>query len=185
MLLEACMEYFEVFADNGACLGLVPRAEVHRRGLWHRSAHCFVWNSRGEMLLQRRAPDKDLYAGSWDYAAGEHLKHGESYLRGMQRGLLEELGLANIWPVADGPLCREALQWPGGIDAEIQQAFVLITDQPIQVDGVEVVAVRWVDRNTLLGWIDAAPDAFTPWFLREMRRLSIASRWDQLVKALS
>lgn len=179
------MEYFEVFGDDGACLGTVPRAEVHRRGLWHRSVHCFVWNRRGEMLLQQRALNKDLYAGCWDYAVGEHLKSGESFHRGMKRGLFEELGLGDTRPLPDGAVYREALQWPGGIDAEIQQAFVLTTDASIRADGVEVAAIRWLDRDALLSWMKASPAEFTPWFLREMERLSIAARWDQLVKALS
>lgn len=179
------MEYFEVFGDDGACLGQVLRGEVHRLGLWHRSVHCFVWNSRGEMLLQRRAPDKDLYAGCWDYAVGEHLKAGESWQRGMRRGLFEELGLRGVSPLPLGEICSEALRWPGGIDAEIQQAFALRTDAAVQADGVEVAGLSWIDRARLQAWTSQDPAAFTPWFLRELRRLSIFERWDQRVNAVS
>ena len=179
------MEYFEVFGDDGACLGLVARGEVHRRGLWHRSVHCFVWNGRGEMLLQRRAVDKDLYAGCWDYAVGEHLKAGESWQRGMQRGLFEELGLKGQQPVPLGELYREALHWPGGIDAEIQQTFVLRTDASVHADGVEVAELAWVQRDQLSRWLVEAPGEFTPWFVREMERLSILADWNQLANALS
>ncbi len=57
-------EYFEAFDDADQPLGLVAREEVHRRGLWHRSAHVLVWSSDGALLLQRRVAHKDLYGGT-------------------------------------------------------------------------------------------------------------------------
>ena len=86
-------ELFEAFDDDGASLGLVPRETVHQLGLWHRSVHIILHNYAGEMLLQRRSLDKDLYGGLWDYAVGEHLKPGESFDAGAARGLQEELGV--------------------------------------------------------------------------------------------
>lgn len=179
------MEYFETFDEAGASLGLVLRSEVHRLGLWHRSVHCLVWDNTGRMLLQRRADDKDLYAGCWDYAVGEHLKPGESWSRGMQRGLSEELGVIGTVPFPLGALCREALRWPGGIDAEIQQAFVLRHDGPLKPDGVEVAALEWTGREALARRVAESPGQFTPWFLRELTRLDIFGRWDQSLNALS
>lgn len=179
------MEYFETFDETGASMGLVMRADVHRLGLWHRSVHCFAWNSAGQMLLQRRADDKDLYAGCWDYAVGEHLKPGESWLRGIRRGLAEELGVSGAAPIPLGSTYREAQRWPGGIDAEIQQAFVLRCDGPFTADAVEVAALEWVDRAELRRRVTASPARFTPWFVRELARLDILAVWDQSLKALS
>lgn len=59
-------ELFEVFDAAGRSVGLRARAEVHRTGAWHKSAHVFLFNPAGELLLQRRAADKDLYADVWD-----------------------------------------------------------------------------------------------------------------------
>jgi len=179
------MEYFDVFAGNGACLGQAPRPEVHRLGLWHRSAHAFLFDGAGRMLLQRRAPDKDLYAGCWDYACGEHLHSGESFLRGMRRGLFEELGLVEVAPQPIGEVNADSLFWSGGVDAEIQQAFILRHDGDVRVDRVEVMAVQWVIKAELVSMLERGPDEFTPWFRKELTRLHILRDWDQRVKALS
>jgi isopentenyl-diphosphate Delta-isomerase len=179
------MEYFDIFAASGAALGQRLRGEVHRHGFWHRSAHAFVFDGAGRILLQQRAPDKDLYAGCWDYACGEHLHSGESYVRGMRRGLFEELGLARVSPRPMGEVCADSLVWPGGVDAEFQQAFVLRYDGEMHVDPVEVAAVRWVTKAELLVMLDRSPDVFTPWFRKEIARLHILRDWAQLANALS
>lgn len=41
-------------------VGTELRSEVHRRGLFHRAVNIVVWNSQGQLLLQQRAPDKDV-----------------------------------------------------------------------------------------------------------------------------
>ncbi len=179
------MEYFDVFAGNGACLGQVPRQEVHRRGLWHRSVHALLFDTAGRMLLQRRAADKDLYAGCWDYACGEHLHSGESWLRGMRRGMSEELGLTDLLLQPIGDVHADSLAWPGGVDAEIQQAFIARHDGDLSVDRVEVMGVQWVTKAELVLMLERTPDVFTPWFRKELTRLNVLQDWDQLVKAVS
>lgn len=173
------MEYFDVFAANGACLGQMRRSEVHRLGAWHRSAHALVFDGVGSMLLQQRAPDKDLYAGCWDYACGEHLHSGESYVRGMRRGMFEELGLTDVNLQPIGEVTADALAWPGGVDAEFQQAFILRHAGEVRVDRVEVAAVRWVTKGELLKMLERSPDDFTPWFRKEITRLHILRDWDR------
>lgn len=174
------MEYFDVFARNGACLGQAARHEVHRLGLWHRSAHAFLFDKTGRMLLQRRAADKDLYAGCWDYACGEHLHSGESYRRGMRRGLFEELGLIDAAPRSIGAVNADSLGWPGGVDAEFQQAFLLRHDGEVRVDPIEVMAVLWVTKAELLAMLEHNPEEFTPWFRKELTRLHILRDWDRV-----
>ena len=165
-------EFFEAFDDDDNPLGLVPRDEVHARGLWHRSAHIFVFAADGRMLIQRRAEDKDLYAGCWDLAVGEHLQPGETYAEGAARGLAEELGIfAQPSPV--GVLVRNEWVSDGARDREIQQAFVLHYDGPIQLDPVEVAEIRHIAPDELRRWMAEAPEAFTPWFRSEMERLKL------------
>ncbi|MCP5179834.1 MAG: NUDIX domain-containing protein [Pseudomonadales bacterium] len=171
------MEYFDTFDVDGTWIGQAPRAEVHARGYWHRSAHVFLFDGDGRMLLQRRAADKDLYPGRWDYAVGEHLRSGESYRRGAARGLCEELGLFGLSLQPLGALFAEPLTWPGGVDCEFQQAFVTRHDGPVTADGVEVVALRWTDREALRVEAAESPHNFTPWFLRELGRLRVIENW--------
>ena len=74
------------------------RKTVHRKGLLHRTAH--VWllrrTPRGtvEVLLQRRAPDKDSFPGCWDISSAGHIPAGAEWIPSALRELKEELGLA-------------------------------------------------------------------------------------------
>ena len=94
--MTADEEHFDTFDDDGQPTGLKPRSEVHRLGLWHRSAQVFLYTPAGELVVHRRAVDKDLYAGLWDHSVGEHLHPGESYLAGALRGVQEEFGLHGL-----------------------------------------------------------------------------------------
>lgn len=87
-------ELFDVLDENGNKTGRTkPRSAVHRDGDWHRAIDVIVINRRGEILLQRRAADKDSFPGMLDISCGGHLAAGEDSLTGALRELKEELGL--------------------------------------------------------------------------------------------
>ncbi len=168
-------ERFQTFADDGTPLGLIPRSRVHRVGLWHRAANVLLLRSSGKLLLQQRAADKDICPGRWDLSAAEHLKPGESFRAGAQRGLHEELGLDDVELEPLGGVRRVVFADPaaGVLDRELQQTFRGITDAPVQPDPQEVDAVREVDVAALERELNAAPDRFTPWFADLTRTLKL------------
>lgn len=166
-------EYFDTFDDAGRPTGPALRAEVHARGLWHRSAHVFLFTADDELWIQRRAPGKDLYPGRWDFSVGEHLRPGESYLEGARRGLAEELGVSGVelTPLAAvrRNVCRiDAL---GLVDREYQQAFRGCHDGPVTPDPAEVSDVARITLPALTARIRQAPDDFTPWLRSELDHL--------------
>lgn len=168
-------ERFEVFSESGEALGLVPRSEVHARGLWHRSVHVFLFDAAGRLHLQRRASDKDICPDLWDQSAAEHLKPGESYAAGASRGLIEELGVTGVALTPLGAPYPARLDLPalGVHDYELQQSFRGVWAGALHPDPLEVAEVRTVTLATLADWMRAAPEDFTPWFLRDVFRLRI------------
>lgn len=168
-------EHFEAFDDRNRPLGLLPRQQVHARGLWHRSAHVFLFTPGGELYVQRRAVDKDLFPDRWDLSVGEHLKPGESYLQGALRGLAEELGVTGAVLEALGSMHRSECRVPelGVVDRELQQAFRGTHPGPITPDPEEVAEVRAISLKELACWVTGTPDAFTPWFLEELHRFEL------------
>jgi isopentenyldiphosphate isomerase len=174
-------ELFETFDDTGRSTGLVPREDVHARGLWHRSAHVFLFDRRGALWVQRRAAGKDLFAGRWDFSVGEHLKPGETYLQGALRGLQEELGVTGIELEPMGPERRWRFELPesGVVDRELQQAFRGRYDGPLAPDPSEVADLKAVSLEALARWLQSAPDDFTPWFVAELRQLGWVAAPDQ------
>jgi isopentenyldiphosphate isomerase len=166
-------EYFETFADDGSPLGLVPRSQVHQQGLWHKSAHVFLFDSTRQLYLQRRASDKDLYANLWDFSVGEHLIPGESYHAAAVRGLQEELGIKGVALQAVGGERASSYHAAdqGVSDREFQQAYSGCYDGQILPDPAEVAEVRSITLVELERWIARTPEQFTPLFVRDIYEL--------------
>jgi isopentenyldiphosphate isomerase len=173
MSIDLSAELFETYDEQGSPVGLVPRTQVHAEGLWHKSAHVFLFNPEGKLYVQRRSVNKDIYANRWDYSVGEHLQPGESYLNGALRGLEEELGVPAIPLVALARERRCTTTIPGKQvwDRELQQAFQGSWAGPVIPDPAEVACVCTLSLTKLAKWMSEDPDAFTPWFLWELRAL--------------
>lgn len=92
-------EIFDVVNDRDEVIGQAPRSEVHARGLLHRAAHVLVFNTQGEVFLQKRSMRKDRQPGLWDSSASGHVDSGEDYDACAARELREELGLRVSQPL--------------------------------------------------------------------------------------
>src|SRR6059058_5512119 len=86
-------EIFDIVDENDVVIGRNTRSEVHRLGLRHRAVHVLVFNSRGEVFLQKRSMKKDTFPGAWDSSSSGHLDSGEDYDACAVRELWEEIGL--------------------------------------------------------------------------------------------
>src|SRR6266702_5667294 len=91
-------ELFDVVNERDEAIDRKPRSEVHRLGLMHRATHVLVFNSRGQVFLQKRSMQKDRQPGLWDSSASGHVDSGEDYDVCAVRELQEEIGLALAKP---------------------------------------------------------------------------------------
>src|SRR6266705_2842483 len=99
MIQDMSQEIFDVVNEGDEVIGRATRAEVHERGLMHRAIHVLVFNSRGQVFLQKRSLRKDRQPGLWDSSASGHLDSGEDYDACAVRELREEIGLAVAQPL--------------------------------------------------------------------------------------
>jgi isopentenyldiphosphate isomerase len=155
-------ERVDVLDESGKPTGEVAwKSEAHRRGLWHRCFHCWVYGTEasGEpyLLVQRRAAEKDTWPGYLDVTAAGHLGAGEKPLEGGLRELEEELGLS-VDPARLIPLgsCRIEQEIPGGCDREFHDVFLLFDPTPPQrmrlhAEEVEAVLSMSLDDAEALG----------------------------------
>lgn len=74
----------------------VPRHRMRAQRLTYRATYILVFNSKGEILVQKRTTTKDMYPGYYDVAAGGVVTAGESYGESAEREAQEELGLAGV-----------------------------------------------------------------------------------------
>lgn len=125
-------ELFDVVDSEDRVIGQATRREVHTKGLFHRSVHIWVFNSRGELFLQKRAMTKDENPGYWDSSAAGHLNAGEGYRTCAHRELMEELGISKeLQFFMKFPASRETL-W------EHVETYLCTTDQKITINPMEI-----------------------------------------------
>lgn len=94
-------EIFPVVDLSGRVVGRATRGECHSGSmLLHPVVHLHVFNSRGELYLQRRPLWKDIQPGRWDTAVGGHVDYGETVEEALRREVREELGIVDFKPEA-------------------------------------------------------------------------------------
>lgn len=83
--------------DSGEVIGSATRGECHSGSmLLHPVVHLQLFNSRGEIYLQKRPEWKDIQPGRWDTAVGGHVDYGESIHEALRREVREELGIVDF-----------------------------------------------------------------------------------------
>ena len=93
-------EIFPLVDADGNVIGSATRGECHNGSyLLHPVVHLHVFNSQGELYLQKRPEWKDIQPGKWDTAVGGHVDFGESPREALNREVREELGITDFEPV--------------------------------------------------------------------------------------
>ncbi len=91
-------EMFPITDEEGNIVGAATRGECHNGEsmLLHPVVHLHVFNSRGELFLQKRPHWKDIQPDRWDTAVGGHVDLGESVEQALARETREELGITDF-----------------------------------------------------------------------------------------
>ena len=92
-------EMFPLVDEQGNITGAATRGECHNGSkLLHPVVHLHVFNSQGELYLQKRPDWKDIQPGKWDTSVGGHVDLGESVEMALRREVREELGITEFTP---------------------------------------------------------------------------------------
>ena len=89
-------EIVTIVDDQNRVIGSTFRRDMRAQKLPHRATYVLVFNSSGELFVQKRTTNKDVFPGYYDPAAGGVVLAGESYLEAAMRELEEEIGTRNV-----------------------------------------------------------------------------------------
>lgn len=156
-------EQVVVVSENDEILGLMEKMEAHENGILHRAFSVFLFNDKGEMLLQKRASGKYHSPNQWTNAVCSHPKIDETYLDGAQRRLKEELGITTDLTEKFSFIYKADVGqnlW----EHELDHVFTGNYEGNFALNEQEVSEVRYISMQQLDEEMNANPEKFTEWF---------------------
>ena len=153
-------------------VGTQEKLAAHRAGVLHRAFSIFIFNSKGQMFLQKRAPCKCHSGELWSNACCSHPRPGEELLPAAHRRLQEELGFD--CPLREvGSFIYKVDLGTGVSEHEFDHVLVGQSDATPKVDPKE--ASEWALRNVadIQNDLQTHPELFSYWFplaLKQMKR---------------
>ena len=161
--------------------GHLSKAECHDGdGLLHRAFSVFLFNARGDLLLQQRSAGKRLWPMFWTNTCCSHPRQGESMEIATRRRLQQELETSSTLEFIY-KFTYQARFDDQGSEHELCSVYLGRLDRQASANDTEIAVLRYVSAAELQQEIDAEPGRFTPWFKMEWQRLN-QDFTDQLAK---
>ncbi len=144
-------------------IGTERKMAAHKNGgKLHRAFSIFVFNSRGELLLQQRAKQKYHAPLMWANTCCSHPRPGESILEAAHRRLKEELGFDCPLEEKFSFTYREPVG-NGLTEWEFDHVIFGHYDGPVIPNQDEVESVKWITLDELKRELTADPEKYAPW----------------------
>jgi isopentenyl-diphosphate delta-isomerase type 1 len=157
------MEVFDIINDDGSVIGQATRKECHNGSfLLHTVVHALVFNSKGDLLLQKRSMMKDIQPGKWDTSVGGHINPGETSIEAVIREADEELGIKN----AEFEKFNQYIITTD-IERELVYSFKCIYPKPFNFNKDEIDEIKFFSTEEIDSLLEQ--DFFTPNFEEEWK----------------
>ena len=143
-------------------IGLMPKLEAHQKGVLHRAFSVFIYNSKGEMLLQQRAFGKYHSEGLWSNTCCSHPLPHETPLSGATRRLQEEMGIQASLTFLYSFLYKAELD-KGLTEHELDHVFWGISDYEPIINTAEVANYKYISIKDLKEDLENNPAKYTEW----------------------
>ncbi|MGE0567876.1 MAG: isopentenyl-diphosphate Delta-isomerase [Bacteroidia bacterium] len=171
------MEKVILVNEKDEAIGEMEKLEAHQKGLLHRAFSVFIFNSKNELLLQRRALDKYHSPGLWTNTCCSHPRPGESILEAANRRLNEEMGIATNLE-HKGSFIYKAEFDNGLTEHELDHIVIGCFNEDPNINPEEVDSFKWLDLESVKTDLEQNPHNYTVWF-REIINQNFTSFTDQ------
>jgi isopentenyl-diphosphate delta-isomerase len=143
--------------------GVAGKMETHTKGLLHRAFSVFIFNRKGEMLLQQRAMNKYHSGGLWTNACCSHPQPGEDTKKAAIKRLKEEMGFETTLKKLFDFVYKVDFE-NGLIEHEFDHVFVGEYDGLIHFSNDEVMACSYKNMQDIADSLEKNPTQYTTWF---------------------
>ncbi len=150
-----------VDADDNE-IGTMQKMEAHVLGKLHRAFSVFIFNTKGELLLQQRAIDKYHSGGKWTNTCCSHPRMGETTLAAAHRRLKEEMGMECQLTYAFNFTYRADVR-EGIYEHEYDHVYFGVTNTIPAPEPEEVSAYRYMNMKVLENELQINPELYTEW----------------------
>ena len=143
-------------------IGADFKMKVHKEGKLHRAFSIFIFNSKGDLLLQKRSLKKYHSGGLWTNTCCSHPNFGETILFAAHKRLKEEMGfdcdLKEIFSfVYKAKLDKDI------IEHEFDHVLIGKFDRNPKINNNEVEDFKWVSPKFLASDIKNNSNAYSYW----------------------
>ena len=149
--------------DNDNEIGTMEKQEAHLKGKLHRAISVFIFNSKGDLLLQQRAISKYHSGGLWSNACCTHPRKGESTEKAAKRRLVEEMGMRCDLKFRFSFIYRAELA-NGLIEHEFDHVYFGESDDEPILNAEEAENFKYENIYTLINNVKKNGSEYTEWF---------------------
>ncbi|MDE2589563.1 MAG: isopentenyl-diphosphate Delta-isomerase [Patescibacteria group bacterium] len=165
-------DYIILVDENKKILGIAPKLASHNAYTpLHLAFSIFLFNKKGEVLLQQRSHKKKTWPLIWSHSCCGHQKLNENLVDTAKERLAFEMGITDADLKIILPDFRYQCEMNGIWENEICPVFVGITSQEPRINTDEVEAYQWVPWDTWLDEMGKNPKRYSYWCLKETEAL--------------
>lgn len=157
------MEHVVLVDEHDQPVGTMEKMEAHEKGVLHRAFSVLLFNSRGELLLQKRARSKYHSGGLWTNTCCSHPQPNEDVTDAAQRKLLQEMGIVAKPRIAFSFIYQAKFE-NGLLEHELDYVLFDVFDGVPALNPEEAEDWKWMSMDNLAADIDEHPHEYTAWF---------------------
>ena len=145
-------------------IGLMSKLEAHQKAVLHRAFSVFIFNDKGELMLQQRAKHKYHSPGLWTNTCCSHQREGESNVQAGKRRLQEEMGFTTELSEVTSFIYKAPFD-NGLTEHEFDHVLLGYYEDDPEINPDEVASWKWMPLEEVNNDIDNHPDIYTVWFV--------------------
>lgn len=140
----------------------MPKMEAHLAGALHRAFSIFIFNTKGQLLLQQRATDKYHSGGKWTNTCCSHPRIGEKTKDAANRRLFEEMGMHCDLTYGFNFLYKADVK-DGLLEHEYDHVYFGVSDDEPIINRAEVADYKYIELFDLQQDLINQPNHYTEW----------------------